>query len=122
MFEEFKLNDTQEQKELSEQQEQSAQELLECIDEAQNNALELLAELDGTTVGRQREKLAEKIQTGDAAQEVADAGSKSEHEDVSLDERLNARKNVSFGGYTSGQCARITTGTQSYCPFSGSGR
>ena len=35
---------------------------------------------------------------------------------------MNRGASVSFGGYTPGQCAKISTGTQNYCPMAGAGR
>lgn len=102
------------QERLNELREQRVQELMNEADRVQDDALELLAKLDGTTVEEQREKLAE------AAGEIGKDG--DDQTLVLEDERLNKRKNVSFGGYTPAECARITTGTQKYCPFSGSGR
>lgn len=58
----------------------------------------------------------------DTAEEIADMpGAKAEIDQVAgieIEENLN--KNTF--SYTPGQCARISTGTQNYCPFSGSGR
>lgn len=102
------------QERLNELDAKRVQEFMSEADKVLDDAMELLAQLDGTTVEEQREKLAE------ATGEIGKDG--DDQKLVSEDERLNKRKNVSFGGYTPAECARITTGTQKYCPFSGSGR
>lgn len=99
----------EEQRKLSELNERRTQELLETAGKVQDDALELLAKLDGTSVDEQREKLEK------AMDEVEDPAL------ISEDGRLNNRKDVSFGS-SAYVCARVTTGTQNYCPFAGSGR
>lgn len=58
----------------------------------------------------------------DAAEEPFDMSEKrpeiGEADGIEMDQNLN-RNTFS---YTPGQCARISTGTQNYCPFAGSGR
>ncbi len=41
-----------------------------------------------------------------------------ETDGIEIDENLNR----DTSSYTAGQCAKISTGTQNYCPFAGSGR
>lgn len=58
----------------------------------------------------------------DAANEIADAPEVNSESDnasgIEVDQALNRTPFT----YTAGQCARISTGTQNYCPFAGSGR
>ncbi|MCD7886812.1 MAG: hypothetical protein LUG44_04240 [Clostridiales bacterium] len=59
------------------------------------------------------------LDAADEAAEAADAQPEIGQTDgIELEEALN--KNTF--SYTPGQCARISTGTQNYCPFAGSGR
>ena len=88
-----------------------AKEKLLSLPEAEY--VELLAKLDGTSVDEQREKL-------EKAMDEVEEG-KDDPALISEDGRLNNRKDVSFGS-SAYVCARVTTGTQNYCPFAGSGR
>ena len=103
----------EEQRKLSELNERRTQELLETAGKVQDDALELLAKLDGTSVEEQREKL-------EKAMDEVEEG-KDDPALISEDGRLNNRQDVSFGS-SAYVCARVTTGTQNYCPFAGSGR
>lgn len=61
----------------------------------------------------------EGIETAEEAAELADTKAEAGTvEGLEVDKDLNK---TTFS-YTPGQCARVSSGTQNYCPFAGSGR
>lgn len=61
-------------------------------------------------------------ETEDVALAEADMPGEAEDAGLSVDWELNSSLGTPVEGYTASQCARMSSGTQSYCVFSGAGR
>ena len=58
----------------------------------------------------------------EAAEEVSDLANTKTEVDAVEGLEVDKDLNKTTFSYTPGQCARVSTGTQNYCPFAGSGR